>query len=285
MNVFISWSGERSRLLAKALAELLPDAIQELKCWMSEHDIRAGSRWGHELQQQLESSNLGVLCLTPENLNAAWLLFEAGSLAKSVSEGKVVPYRLNLTAASVSLPLAQFQGVDADEQGTRKLVESLNAARQQPMETGRLDRIFQRWWPDLDARIKAIPVSSDGPRPLIGERPANVFWLGHDLARAIRFAMFETTNRDELEENIRQALHHLAQIGLSAPDARNILLKAIKSYRLGADLSDADRKNLVNALAKAKNEIGDRIGRLQSGFRGYPSIEELGKLDRDIENV
>ncbi len=272
-------------MLAKALADLLPDAIQDLKTWMSEHDISAGSRWGHELDQQLVSSNFGVLCLTPENMNAAWLLFEAGSLAKSVSESRVVPYRLDLSAAEVPLPLAQFQGVDANELGTKKLVESLNAGRKQPMDRGRLDRVFQRWWPDLKLRIRAIPVLSGEPQPRIGERSANVFWLGHDLARAIRFAMFERTKRDELEEMLRQALHHLDQIGLSAPDARELLLEAIKTHRRDADLSDADRREFVNTIAKAKNELGDKIARLQPGFRGYPAIDDLNKLERDINDV
>lgn len=285
MNVFISWSGERSGLLARALADLLPDAILDLKTWMSEHDIQAGSRWAHELDQQLESSNFGVLCLTPENMNSAWLLFEAGSLAKSISEGKVVPYRLNLDATNVPLPLAQFQGVDANEHGTRKLLQSLNAARKQPVDAGRLERVFQRWWPDLNARITAIPLLPDEPRARIGERPADVFWLGHDLARAIRFAMFETSQRDELEKELRQALHHLDEIGLRAPDVRALLLKAIKTHRLGGNLSDRDRKEFVNDLAKVKNEVGNRIAGLQPGFRGYPSMGEVGKLDRDIDDV
>jgi hypothetical protein len=285
MNVFVSWSGERSGLLARALADLLPDVFQDLGTWMSEHDIDAGARWGHELHRQLEASNFGVLCLTPENVSSAWLLFEAGSLAKSVSEGRVVPYLLNMSAKDVPLPLAQFQGVDANEVGTRKLIESLNKERAHPMESDRLNRIFQRWWPDLETRIRAIPAALNAPGVRIGDLPANVFWLGHDLARAIRFAMFETTKRDELERNLTQALHHLEQIGLAAPDARRFLLKAIKTHRRSGELSDVARKDLVNELAKAKNEVGDRIARLQPGFRGYPTLEDLGKFEQDIQEA
>lgn len=144
-------------MVAKALAELLPDVVQDLKAWMSAHDIGAGARWGHELHQQLESSNFGILCLTPENITAPWLLYEAGSLAKSVSDSRVVPFRLRLSATDVPFPLAQFQGVDADEVGTKRLVESLNGGLKQPMEQDRLARVFQRWWPDLRARIDQIP--------------------------------------------------------------------------------------------------------------------------------
>lgn len=145
MNVFISWSGDRSQRLAKALAMLLPDILQDVKPWMSDDDIRAGSRWGNEVNQHLQEGNFGVLCLTPENIGAPWLLFEAGSLAKSIANAKVVPYRLGLGAADVPYPLAQFQGVDADESGTRKLVSALNSALSSSITDERLARVFQRW--------------------------------------------------------------------------------------------------------------------------------------------
>jgi TIR domain-containing protein len=158
VRVFISWSGERSQQVARALRDLLPEALQDLDPWMSDHDVAAGARWGHELTAQLSTNRMGILCLTPENLLAPWLLFEAGSIASSISESRVIPYRLKLSATDVTFPLAQFQGVDADESGTRKLLLSLNAAREQPMPEERLARIFLRWWPDLASRIEAIPI-------------------------------------------------------------------------------------------------------------------------------
>ena len=170
MEVFISWSGERSRLLAKALAELLPDVIQDTKAWMSDHDIGAGSRWISELDERLENCNFGILCLTPENLNASWLLFEAGSLAKSVSLARVIPYRMSLTATDVPFPLAQFQGVDANKEGTWKIIESLNNSLSFSLDRERLDRSFQRVWPDLEARILAIPSSGIEHQPRRSDR-------------------------------------------------------------------------------------------------------------------
>lgn len=164
-KIFISWSGERSKHLAAALRDLLPEALQDLEVWMSEHDIAAGARWGHELTSQLADSRIGIICLTPENLAAPWLLFEAGALAKSILDSRVIPYRLELSAADVPFPLAQFQGVDADDSGTRKLLASLNLVRDTPMPEDRLYRVFGRWWPDLSARIKAIlPPSTLAPK-------------------------------------------------------------------------------------------------------------------------
>lgn len=81
MRVFLSWSGERSRAAASALSELLPDVMPALSPWMSEHDIAAGARWGHELAVRLEDAGFGVICLTPENIGVPWLLYEAGALS------------------------------------------------------------------------------------------------------------------------------------------------------------------------------------------------------------
>jgi hypothetical protein len=127
---------------------------------MSEQDIEAGSRWGDKLNRTLESSDFGVLCLTPENLNAPWLLFEAGSLAKSVSQSKVAPYRLGLRSDDIPLPLAQFQGVDADENGTRNLVRSLNSTLASPLGETQLSRAFEDRWPPLKSQIEVILASA-----------------------------------------------------------------------------------------------------------------------------
>jgi TIR domain len=170
MDLFMSWSGNRSRLLADALSEFLPDVVQDVKTWMSADDISAGSRWATELERQLEKGNFGILCITAENIGAPWILFEAGCLAKSLSTSRVVPVRLGMAAADVPYPLAQFQGVDANEAGLRKLVQSLNGASNAQMDQLRLDRVFGRTWPDLKARLEKIPKSEDSVAPRRPER-------------------------------------------------------------------------------------------------------------------
>ncbi len=116
----------------------------------------------------------------------------------------------------------------------------------------------------------------------VREHPANVFWLGHDLARAIRIAKFEPDNRAGLEDGLKQAIHHLNAIELHAPDARKLLLNVIKSYRDSAQLPEEQREKLVTAIAKAKNELGDLIARLQPGFAGYPTIGSEQALEQEI---
>jgi hypothetical protein len=45
MKVFISWSGERSQILAQKLYEWVPMVLQSVTPWLSQADIAAGDRW------------------------------------------------------------------------------------------------------------------------------------------------------------------------------------------------------------------------------------------------
>lgn len=161
MRVLISWSGRRSEAIANALTSWLSDVFQDVTPWMSAHDIDAGSRWGHDLSAELESASYGILCMTPENVNAPWLLFEAGALSKAVNSSRVVPYRFRLDAAELPYPLAQFQGVNADKAGTFKLVDSINVVRKDRLASDRLQRLFDKWWPELDQELSRIPDTED----------------------------------------------------------------------------------------------------------------------------
>jgi hypothetical protein len=91
MKIFLSWSGEKSRIVASALSQWLPSLVPTTKPWMSEQ-IRAGDRWESELVKELKNTDCGVLCLTAENLQSPWLNFEAGALSKAVDKSRVIPY-------------------------------------------------------------------------------------------------------------------------------------------------------------------------------------------------
>jgi hypothetical protein len=70
-NVFISWSGERSRAIAQKLREWLPKVVQTVRPWMSDVDIAKGNRGLNELTKALCSMKVGIICLSPENLETS----------------------------------------------------------------------------------------------------------------------------------------------------------------------------------------------------------------------
>jgi len=118
LKVFISWSKPRAKAVAAALYNWIPSVFQYVKIWILEKDIEAGTLWYAEIASQLKESNFGILCLTPENISAPWVLFEAGALAKADNVDRVVPYRIGLSSAELEPPLGQLQGVDANREGT-----------------------------------------------------------------------------------------------------------------------------------------------------------------------
>ena len=134
MKVFISWSGPQSQHIARALQTWLRRVIQHLDPWMSELNIGAGQRWVNELWKGLEDSRFGIVCLTAENLQAPWMHFETGALAKAV-EQRVCPYLYEIEPANVQWPLAQFQMKKTDKTGTRELLQSINDAGHSLNET------------------------------------------------------------------------------------------------------------------------------------------------------
>ena len=122
-NVFISWSGERSKHAAEALREWLPIVLQAAKPWISSSDIDKGSRGLDEVGKALEGMKIGIICLTPENLTAEWILYEAGALSKTLdTKTRVCTYLLaGLQPQNVKAPIGMFQSTRADKNDTRKL--------------------------------------------------------------------------------------------------------------------------------------------------------------------
>ncbi|MEH2305843.1 TIR domain-containing protein [Nostoc sp.] len=165
MKIFISWSGERSKALAKVLRVFLEDVNQRIEPWMSEADIQAGERWASRLAIELNNTDFGILCLTPENMNSPWLLFEAGALSKSITNGSVVPYLLDISKGIIKGPLSQFQSKEANRQGTWELLLAVNEAMKNgSLEKERLQRYFESFWPNLESEINKI-LSSFTPLP------------------------------------------------------------------------------------------------------------------------
>ena len=70
MLVFISWSGQRSKIVAEALENWLAQVIQAVEPWVSQDINKGGLRWSAEVADRLERSKVGIICLTKSNLNA-----------------------------------------------------------------------------------------------------------------------------------------------------------------------------------------------------------------------
>jgi hypothetical protein len=157
MKVFISWSGERSLGLAQALHSWLPLVLQYVDPWLSKADIEAGQRWDDDLSKKLSECNFGISCVTRDNMTAPWLLFEAGALAKSVDNSKLVPLLLDLDIKDFSGPLSRFQAKKVDKAGISDILFSINKDAATPVPDTRLSDLLEMAWDNLEEKIEAIP--------------------------------------------------------------------------------------------------------------------------------
>ncbi len=168
MKVFISWSGERSQVLAQALRDWLPMVLHYAEPWLSHSDIEAGDRWANVVAKELETTKFGIICITRENIASPWILFESGALAKSMQEGRVIPLLLDIEFKDIAGPLAQFQAKKVEKEGLNDVVTSINSFADTKLTEARLAHQFDTLWPALETKVKAIPAT---PAPAKQNRP------------------------------------------------------------------------------------------------------------------
>ena len=208
MKVFISWSGERSQLLAQALHGWLPLVLHYVQPWLSEADVSAGDRWAQAVAKELETSNFGIICVTPENLGSPWVLFEAGALAKSIQGTKVIPLLFNLEFSDISGPLAQFQAKKFERSGLAEVIHSINQSAAEPIPEDRARQLFTALWPELEKQLATIPAEAPSEKHM---RPAHE--ILEELVTGVRgldvrFRDFESVAMDQGPRSRRRRFRH-----------------------------------------------------------------------------
>ena len=234
MKVFISWSGEKSRDLAELLREWIPAVIQAAKPYFTPDDVAKGSRWSTEIATELAESSVGIICLTGDNLEAPWIMFEAGSLAKQLEEGRVCSILFDdLGPEDLKGPLGGFQAVRFQKADFLQLAQSINGhCGSGKLSDLVLQEVFENWWPLLEAQVGEItrkyraaqPVKADSEQVL--EETLLVVKRGdHDIRVALE--MLEellALNRHSESGKVRtttldtKALQDLAEEFLSLKD-------------------------------------------------------------------
>jgi len=160
MKVFISWSGTQSRGVAEALHWWFPKVLQGVKPFVSAKDIDKGSNWTVELARELEETDFGVVCLTPDNLSSPWLHYETGAITRSVAS-RVCPLLHGVKKGEVSAPLGQLQLTDLGDQNDMLLMmTSMNAVAGHGLSLEDLRETVEMWWPRLTDRLDKVPVSA-----------------------------------------------------------------------------------------------------------------------------
>jgi TIR domain-containing protein len=187
-NVFISWSGARSKAAAEALRTWLPVVLQSARPWMSDTDIEKGSRGLEEVGKALEGVKVGIICLTPENLTEPWIHYEAGALSKTLdARTRVCTYLLaGLRKQDVKPPLGLFQATEAQRDETIKLVHAVNNALEGPrVPKDNLNNLLYVMWPQLEEQLASLPPAGAAapPKRSLEDMVAEVLELSREGAK------------------------------------------------------------------------------------------------------
>jgi TIR domain len=156
MKIFLSWSGGQSREVAELFSDWIQCVIQECKPWISTRDIERGSVWFSEISDQLKDVSIGVIFLTKENLNKPWILFEAGALAKGLTNSRVCTFLVDLAPADIAEPLSQFNHTLVERSYVFGLVKTLNAYADSSLSEKVIDRIFDTYWSQFILEFEKI---------------------------------------------------------------------------------------------------------------------------------
>jgi hypothetical protein len=224
-----------SRAVAEALREWLPCVIQAVEPWVSAHDIERGARWGPALTKELEQTKVGIICLTPDNLNAPWILFEAGALSKTVDATFVCPFLFRVENSDLEGPLAQFQTTKAEKGDVRELTHTIHRSLgPSPLKEGTLDQVFEKWWPALEQRLDGIPVSSaaaDVPKRSVKEILEEILEYVRSAPRAISYSA--ATLKGEAEDTPLAAIK--AELFAQSKRFLSSCLDHLADWRAGED--------------------------------------------------
>jgi hypothetical protein len=192
MKLFISWSGRVSHDAAMALRDWLPSVLQSIEPYVSSEDIEKGARWNTEISRELNDTDFGILCVTRDNFESAWLNFEAGALSKSVDASRVSPFLLGLRPAELVGPLSQFQATLPQLDDIVRLLKAINSASERPIDEARLVATVTKWWPELKARLQRA-LTHEAPHP--GEQQRNTREMIEELLEITRRLQRQVVSR------------------------------------------------------------------------------------------
>lgn len=155
MKLFISWSGEFSQRVAEKLSIWIPTIIQSVEVFYSPEDIAKGENWSNRLSEELDNCNFGIVCLTPENVAAPWIHFEAGALSTALN-ARISAVMLGVNPSDLKGPLTRYQNTVFKRKDFFQLFQSINDASDTPLRPEILKIAFDNAWEKLEPEVNNI---------------------------------------------------------------------------------------------------------------------------------
>ncbi len=122
-ELFISWSGKHSKIIASHLKTTLEEIFgnEDFSVFMSEKDIESGTEWFRIIKNHLTNSSCAIIVLTKENTSAPWVLFESGAMAINHEDKRVIPILFEVDIEEKS-PLSHYNHIKFSKDGFEKMI-------------------------------------------------------------------------------------------------------------------------------------------------------------------
>lgn len=246
----MSWSGARSKAAAELLHDWIKCVIQASRPWISTRGIGRGAVWFSEINNELKDTTVGIICLTHQNKNAPWILFEAGALAKGLTTTKVCTFLVDLSPTDIQDPLAQFNHTMPTKDGMMSLAATLNSALETPLDTVTLTAVFEAFWPKFEENFSKL--LEQHPQEVVVEARSESSMLEEILEStrglAQRMRSIEDQQRNSLTLGNQSAWDAAASSGIrNEPSELKNLPSDDARAKINAALEAARRASRMNA--------------------------------------
>ena len=232
MKVFISWSGERSRRVAELLHTWIECVIQAVEPWVSSSDIDRGALWFTQIIDELATTTHGIICLTRDNKEKPWILFEAGALAKGLNSSRIYTLLIDLNPEDIRDPLAQFNHTRPTEGDMFKLVSSINKSLEaRGLKESIVLNAFKTYWPQFQKSFeKIISETEESTVPKVERSQEDILSEILNSVRGIdkRVRVIESTSG--LNNLIREDINKQGIVPFPSGPSDGIFQSLIKDY-------------------------------------------------------
>lgn len=273
VKIFISWSGEASLEVARALKRWIRKVISPTRPWLSEEDIPPGSLWFNEISK-ISEFKFGILCMTRQNLNSQWLLWEAGALYREFEEvQRVVPFLIDLEKGDVEPPLNAFQMVSAKSRTeVARLMHYINdQLGDDGVLASDLDEHIENYWSQLEDAVKhaeTYPV----PKAVVSQVSTCEYTFADAARRYVKESEgFKSLSREQ---------HALKTLGpyvndLPLDQVDDAALEPFKRDRLEGKVPSSRTKVKVGTVNKELRTVTTILNRAAKTWRWIPSAPHI----------
>lgn len=159
MNIFISFSGERSNAVALALKKFISkvfDGSTSPEFFLSSEDIPSGAKWFEEISESIRKCDVAIIVLNTENDASKWMHFESGAIAFNGKNSSVCPFLMDDWKLEPDNPLLSYQVTRNTRFELSKLLKTINQRGKYGLSNSQFKAIFDKHYLSFSNQIGKI---------------------------------------------------------------------------------------------------------------------------------